>query len=92
MKIVFVDVDSVANVVQPMANGELIPGTTYVSLQCLYMLPLSSYSAIGGDSCYQYIIGEDYFATVNRRISVTGTPLVDTDNKEYGNIKIAVPK
>lgn len=47
-------------------NGEFISGTTYVSCQCLYMNPLSSYAAIGGDSGCKYIIGEDYFETINR--------------------------
>ena len=56
-------------------TGDLIPGTTYVSYQCLYMNPLSSYAAMGGDSGCKYIIGEDYFATINRNdgsfVSVT---------------------
>lgn len=58
-----------------MWDGELIPGTTYVSYQCLYMNPLSSYAAMGGDSGCKYIVGEDYFATINRNdgsfVSVT---------------------
>lgn len=49
-----------------LRTGDLIPGTTYVSYQCLYMNPLSSYAAMGGDSGCKYIIGEDYFATINR--------------------------
>lgn len=61
--------------------GDLIPGTTYVSYQCLYMNPLSSYAAMGGDSGCKYIIGEDYFATINRNdgsfVSVTN-PNMDT--------------
>lgn len=56
-------------------NGELIPGTTYVPYQCLYMNPLSSFAAVGGDSGCKYIVGEDYFATVSRNdgsfVSVT---------------------
>ena len=60
---------------------ELIPGTTYVSWQCLYMNPLSSYAAMGGDSGCKYIVGEDYFATINRNdgsfVSVTN-PNLDT--------------
>lgn len=62
-------------------TGELIPGTTYVSWQCLYMNPLSSYAAMGGDSGCKYIVGEDYFATINRNdgsfVSVTN-PNLDT--------------
>lgn len=58
-----------------LRTGDLIPGTTYVSYQCLYMNPLSSYVAMGGDSGCKYIIGEDYFATINRNdgsfVSVT---------------------
>lgn len=58
-----------------LQTGDLIPGTTYVSYQCLYMNPLSSYAAMGGDSGCKYIIGEDYFATINRNdgsfVSVT---------------------
>lgn len=58
-----------------LRTGDLIPGTTYVSYQCLYMNPLSSYAAMGGDSGCKYIIGEDYFATINRNdgsfVSVT---------------------
>ena len=60
---------------------ELIPGTTYVSWQCLYMNPLSSYAAMGGDSGCKYIVGEDYYATINRNngniVSVTN-PNLDT--------------
>ena len=62
-------------------NGELIPGTTYVPYQCLYMNPLSSYAAVGGDSGCKYIVGEDYFATISRNdgsfVSVTH-PNLDT--------------
>lgn len=58
-----------------LRTGDLIPGTPYVSYQCLYMNPLSSYAAMGGDSGCKYIIGEDYFATINRNdgsfVSVT---------------------
>ncbi len=60
---------------------ELIPGTTYVSWQCLYMNPLSSYAAMGGDSGCKYIVGKDYYATINRNngniVSVTN-PNLDT--------------
>ena len=62
-------------------SGELIPGTTYVPYECLYMNPLSSYAAMGGDSGCKYIVGEDYFETVYRsnRISINATnPDADT--------------
>ena len=36
--------------------GEIIPGTTYVPYQCIYMNPLSSYAAMGGDSGCKYIL------------------------------------
>lgn len=49
-----------------LRDGGLVPGTTYVSYQCLYMNPLSSYSAMGGDSGCKYIVGEDCFYTINR--------------------------
>lgn len=62
---------------------ELIPGTSYVSWQCLYMNPLSSYSASGGNSGCRYIVGEDKFVTIDRshRYSdrVTGKPLEGDD-------------
>lgn len=62
---------------------ELIPGESYVSWQCLYMTPLSSFAAVGGDSGCQYIVGDNYFVTINRNsgsiVSVTGKPLEGTD-------------
>lgn len=70
-------------------TGDIIPGTTYVPYQCLYMNPLSSYAAIGGDSGRKYVVGEDYFATIYRgrnRIAIDG---VDTTVNEH---RIAVPK
>ncbi len=45
---------------------ELVPGTTYVSYQCLYMNPLSSFAAIGGDSGCRYTVYKDHFEMVNR--------------------------
>jgi len=45
---------------------DILPGTTYVPYQCIYMNPLSSYAAMGGDSGCKYIIGENSFAIVNR--------------------------
>ncbi len=47
-------------------DAQLYPGTTYVSYQCIYMNPLSSYAAIGGDSGYVYRIHEDCFESVHR--------------------------
>lgn len=35
-------------------------------MQCIYMNPLSSYAAFGGDSGCIYTVGEDYFETVDR--------------------------
>lgn len=50
---------------QSILTGELIPGTTYVSYQCIYMNPLSSYGA-SSDSGYRYIMGDDHFTMINR--------------------------
>ena len=46
--------------------GEIIPGTTYVPYQCIYMNPLSSYAAMGGDSGCKYILGGEYLVIINR--------------------------
>ena len=58
--------------------GEIIPGTTYVPYQCIYMNPLSSYAAMGGDSGCKYILGGDYFVTIHRDngsiICITANP------------------
>ena len=53
----------------------LIPGTTYVPYQRLYMNPLSSFAAIGGDSGCTYVVGEDYFDTIycSNRVSINAT-------------------
>jgi len=60
---------------------ELIPGTTYVSWQCLYMNPLSSYAAMGGDSGCKYIINENSFVILNRSngqiVSINNSPAVE---------------
>ena len=58
--------DPVTSVKNPMSNTkfatfESVLGTTYVSWQCLYMNPLSSYGHTG-DSGYRYEIGKDFFA------------------------------
>ena len=69
--------------------GEIIPGTTYVPYQCIYMNPLSSYVAMGGDSGCKYILGGDYFVTIHRDngsiISITTNPeqeVLDTGTGE----------
>ena len=58
--------------------GEIIPGTTYVPYQCIYMNPLSSYAAMGGDSGCKYILGGDYLVIINRGngniMSITANP------------------
>lgn len=46
--------------------GELVAGTVYVPYQCIYMNPLSSFAAIGGDSGYKYRITEDSFDMIRR--------------------------
>ncbi len=77
---------------------ELVPGTSYVSYQCLYMNPLSSFAAIGGDSGCLYTVGEDYFETVYRgygTIDLTGVTIweSETENRTYeSNNLIDVPK
>ncbi len=47
-------------------NPSPTPGTTYVSEQCLYWNPLNPAPFPGGDSGCDYLIGEEYFATVWR--------------------------
>ena len=42
-------------------------GTTYCSKDCLYMNPLSSYAAIGGDSGSYYRIEENAFVEISKR-------------------------
>ncbi len=71
---------------------ELIPGTTYVSWQCLYMSPLSSFAAVGGDSGRQYIVGEDYFATVYRQRALVEAPGEPLGTGSYAHNMITVPK
>ncbi len=64
---------------QAVEHGEIVTGITYVPYQCLYMNPLSSYAAMGGDSGCKYVIGEDFFATIQRGGAVmldeTGEPV-----------------
>ena len=75
----------------------LLPGTTYVPYQCLYMNPLSSYAAMGGDSGCKYIVGEDYFATIQRNngsfVSITH-PELETATSGLDGLQniIEVPK
>lgn len=71
-------------------SGELIPGTTYVPYQCLYMNPLSSFAAIGGDSGCKYVVGENYFTTIYRsnRVSVNAT----NPDGDIAQHRIEVPK
>jgi len=80
MKVVFKD--SFKDNAQMQFTGELIPGTTYVSWQCLYMNPLSSYAAMGGDSGYKYVISDRSFTILNRNngnvVSINSRPNVDT--------------
>lgn len=42
-------------------SDALIPGTVYVSYQCVYMSPFSSYAAVGGDSGFRYRIDDASF-------------------------------
>ena len=51
---------------QAVVHGEIVTGITYVPYQCLYMNPLSSYAAMGGDSGCKYVIGEDSFVIIQR--------------------------
>lgn len=66
-------------------TGELIPGTTYVPYQCLYMNPLSSYAAMGGDSGCKYVVGEDCFTIIYRK----NLAVVSATNPQH---RIEVPK
>ena len=76
----------------------LVPGTTYVPYQCLYMNPLSSYAALGGDSGCKYVVGPNHFTTIRRNdgsiLSAAVRPEVDvaTDDSETLQSYIAVPK
>lgn len=58
--------DTIQIVPLTIASTESVPSTTYVSYQCIYMNPLSSYAATGGDSGCTYTVGDDYFETVLR--------------------------
>lgn len=80
----------------PQMDGkiqELIPGTAFVSWQCLYMNPLSSFAAIGGDSGYRYIIEEDSFVMEYRQNTISISPSGEILRAEsYPQSSIAVKK
>ena len=44
------------------------PDQIYVPERCLYMSPLSSVAAMGGDSGYRYVVGEDGFYKIRQDI------------------------
>ena len=73
---------------------ELTPGTTYVPYQCIYMNPLSSYAAMGGDSGCKYIFGGDYFVTIHRDngniVSITSNPDQETLDNGTGEQKTMI--
>ncbi len=79
----------------PATVSELIPGTTYVPYQCIYMNPLSSYAALGGDSGCKYIVSDSSFVIVNRDngavISISSQPAVEDFGENRGS-SIAVDK
>ena len=62
-------------------TAEISTGTTYVSYQCIYMNPLSSIGAQGGDSGCRYTFGEDYFETETR--SSGARDLIDVARWEW---------
>ena len=74
--------------------NEIIPGTTYVSWQCLYMNPLSSFAAMGGDSGCKYVVGDDYFAIYRRSngdvISITTNPGLERPDTAGSNLQSMV--
>lgn len=62
---------------------DIIAGETYVSWQCRYMTPYSSYSAFGGDSGSYYIISDNGFTEVNRSSGVVfSASLINPDWQE----------
>ena len=80
---------------QPTTIDELIPGTAYVSYQCIYMNPLSSYGA-SSDSGYRYIMGDDHFTMINRGSGAVSSIASSPDNKtdyadEYEHTIISKP-
>lgn len=63
-----------------------ISGDSYVSYQCLYMSPLSSFAAIGGDSSYRYVIVEHGNAIGDNEVIPRSRPFVMI-NRHNGDIK-----
>lgn len=62
-------------------TAEVLSSTTYVSNQCIYLNPLSSYAPINGDSGYIYRISGKYFEMISRS---TGVPhLTQVSNWEW---------
>lgn len=62
-------------------TAQVLSSTTFVSDQCIYLNPLSSYSAINGDSGYIYRISGNYFEMISRS---TGVPrLTQVSNWEW---------
>lgn len=75
---------------QAVLHGEIVTGITYVPYQCLYMNPLSSYAAMGGDSGCKYVINEDSFVIIQRG----GAVMIDENGEpvEAEPYVIEVPK
>ena len=61
----------------------LVPGTTYVPYQCIYMNPLSSYAAIGGDSGCKYLIGENSFIIDYRSNTQNNIPVAKWEWQDF---------
>ena len=62
-------------------TAQVLSSTTYVSDQCIYLNPLSSYAPINGDSGYIYRISGKYFEMISRS---TGVPhLTQVSNWEW---------
>ncbi len=68
------------------ASNALVPGVCYVSYDCLYMSPLSSFLPMGGDSGYQYVIRDDAFDMVNRAV-----PLMHGEGLRYESSTTSIP-
>lgn len=64
----YINIQPLLNASDELTNapGELTPGTTYVSDQCIYMNPLSSFVAFDGDSGCTYTVADDSFEIVYR--------------------------
>ena len=87
MKVVFKPVNEPSQPKELTAD-ELIPGTAYVSYQCIYMNPLSSYWSPGGDSGYRYIINENSFVIISQNdghiVSISSNPPVESPAVDTG--------